>query len=69
LVSVEPQQRLTYRRVAVSSGLLGVAALIVGIIFYSTRHPSRGLVLVIVGALLLILGVGLAVYERWDRMH
>jgi uncharacterized membrane protein HdeD (DUF308 family) len=64
---MHPSQRLLYRRVAVVSGLLGVVALILGIVFYADKHTARGLAAVIVGVILLIVGGAAAGVERRDR--
>jgi uncharacterized membrane protein HdeD (DUF308 family) len=64
---VDYSKSLMYRRGAVGSGALGVLLIVVGIIFYASKHPNRGLACVIVGALLLIVGIALAVVERRAR--
>ena len=58
-----------YRRVAVAAGLLGVIAIIIGIVFYSGKHTARGLTAVIIGVLLLIVAGITAYVERRDRQR
>jgi hypothetical protein len=64
---VDRANSLLYRRSAAGCLFVGLVAIVVGIVFYAGSHPNRGLAGIIVGAILVGIGVRLAVVERRSR--
>jgi glucose uptake protein GlcU len=64
---VDSSNSLLYRRSAALCLVVGLVAIVVGIVFYAGSHPNRGLAGILVGVILVGIGVTLAVVERRSR--
>jgi glucose uptake protein GlcU len=64
---MDSHNSLLYRRAAVACAAIGIIGVIVGIAFYAGKHPNRGLAGVLIGVVLIVVGAGLAIFERRGR--
>lgn len=51
LGTVPPMPTRSSRQLAMLSGLVALVAVVIGIVFFATSHPLRGIALLIVAAL------------------